>query len=112
MTTLQSAVSYKPPKISSQVSIRVDLTYKKKAEGIRRCWEEIARAKGDLETDDEKKPEATVEIAHVWRELLEEAVDKEVAFLTGGRGFPVADDKEAWRDLLKSIPVSAAKNHR
>ncbi len=103
-------VGYKAPKISAQVSVRVDQAYKRKAEGIRRCWEEIARAKGDLQTEGK---EAEVDMAHVWRELLEEAVDKEVAFLTGGKGFPRDDDAASWRELLKTIPAShAGKSNR
>lgn len=103
-------MSYQPPKISSQVSVRVDLAYKKKAEGIRKCWEEIARVKGDLKTDDEKNPEVEVEIAHVWRELLESKVDEEVAQLTNGKGFPPLEDEKAWNELLRSVPTSYAKS--
>lgn len=108
MLKIRDEMAYQPPKISSQVSVRVDLAYKKKAEGIRRCWEEIARVKGDLKTDDEKHPETKVEIAHVWRELLESKIDEEVASLTGGSAFPPAEDAAAWTELLKSIAASHA----
>ena len=99
-------VSYQPPKISSQVSVRVDLACKKKADGIRRLWEAIARERGDLKTDDKDNPETTVEMAHVWRQLLERVVDEELSQLTNGRGIPPTEDVKAWADLEKSVVAS------
>lgn len=100
-------MGYQPPKISSQVSVRIAVAYKNKGEGIRRCWEETARERGEL-ADDEGK-EVKLEIAHVWRSLMEQKIDEEVAKLTGGQGFPPSDDKKAWTELLAKVRESVAK---
>ncbi len=108
MLNMRPEVSYQPPPRSAQVSVRVDLACKKKAEGIRRLWEAIARERGDLKTDDAKEPETTVETAHVWRKLMERAVDEELSQLTGGKSLPDEDDDASWIALEKSVVATYA----
>lgn len=105
-------MSYTPPKSPSQVSIRVDNAYKRKAEGIRRIWAEIAKAKGeDVGVDDAGKiKHIETEIAHVWRSLLEAKVDEEVSSLTEGAGFPPLEDEQAWTAVLKKIREGIEKS--
>ena len=100
MLKLQSdPMSYTPPKISAQVSVRIAVAYKAKAEGIRRCWEETARSRRSEGTDVEQKST----IAHVGRSLLEQKVDdEEIANLTGGSNLPELDDKAAWDELREA----------
>lgn len=100
-------MGYEPPKISSQVSIRIALAYKAKGEGIRRAWDETAAARGENIDEDGKAVE--LEIAHVWRTLLEQKVDEEVAKLTGGAGFPALDDEKAWAELRAKIRAGVLK---
>ncbi len=105
-------MSYTPPKSPSQVSIRVDNSYKRKAEGIRRCWAEIAKAKGEdvVTKDDGSTEKIETEIAHVWRSLLEAKLDEEVSTLTEGEGFPQLEDKAAWAEVLKRISAGITKS--
>lgn len=100
-------MSYTRPKIPTQVSLRIDLSYKTKGEGVRRVWEETARARDELKDDEGNEVE--LEISHVWRELLQQKLDEEVTKLTGGAGFPALDDKKAWAELLATVRESVAK---
>ncbi len=102
-------MAYQAPRISSQVSVRVDVAMRNKAEGVRKCWEAISRAKG--ENLDDKGEEVPMEVAHVWRSLLEQRLDHEVAEFTGGLGFPRLDDKQAWDALLKTVAANALKKN-
>lgn len=99
-------MSYQAPKIPSQVSVRVDVAMRNKAEGIRRCWNAIAHARAE-DLDDEGN-EVEIEPAHVYRSCLEQRLDEETATLTGGQGFPRLDDEKAWEQLLKAVVVGVA----
>ncbi len=106
-------MTYTPPKSPSQVSIRVDNAYKRKAEGIRRCWAELARLRGDdkVAKDDGTFEHVETDLAHVWRTMLEAKVDEEVAALIGdGVAFPPLEDEKAWADLYVKIASGHAKS--
>ncbi len=100
-------MSYQPAKIASQVSIRVDVAMRAKAEGIRRLWQAIAAAKGE-NLDDEGNP-VEMEVAHVWRSLLEQRLDEEVASFVGELGFPRLDDEKAWDALARKVTAGVER---
>ncbi len=103
-------MAYSPPKIPSQVSVRVDMAMRNQAEGIRRCWQAIARTKGENLDDDGNEVE--IEPSHVWRSLLEQRLDEETASFTGGASFPRLDDKKAWDELLEAVVAEVVGKHK
>lgn len=101
-------MAYTPPQISAQVSVRIAIEKKNLVEGIRRCWNIIARVKGE-NLDDQGK-EVELEAAHVLRTTLERGLVEEAAALTGGAGFPALDDAKAWKALEEAIAAGIAKS--
>jgi len=97
-------MGYQGPKITAPVSFRIALPAKQKADGLRKVWDAIAAAKG--ENLDDKGKAVPLDISHVFRTVLERGLDEEVAQITGGKGFPPADDEKAWAELLRSVTTS------
>ena len=103
-------MAYQAQKISVPISFRIGVVAKAKAEGIRRCWAAIAKVKGEDVND--KGEVVEMDPSHVYRTLLEQRIDEEVASLTGGRGFPAADDQKSWDAVLKSIADSISRSKK
>lgn len=95
-------MGYTPPKITTQVSFRVEVTVKDKLLQVRRAWEAIAKARGD-------DPEQ-IDDAHVGRSLLGRVVDEEIADLTSGSSLPELDDEQGWAEFDKAVAKGHAKS--